>query len=79
MSLEQGKLFITGSGAPKMQMFAETLTTFFTKTMGWQLEFVIDDQEWAGHTIILLSGQAETARKKNQIVYDLSGYFSRFA
>ena len=39
---EQGKLFLQGEGQEKVEMFAETESTFFLKVNDAQLEFVKD-------------------------------------
>ena len=63
VSNEQGRLFLQATGQEKLEMFAETPTTFFLKVNDAQLEFVKDDSGKVTKAILKQGGRETDARK----------------
>lgn len=60
---ERGKLFLQATGQGKVEMFAETETTFFLKVNDAQLTFVKDDAGNVTKAMLRQGGRATDAKK----------------
>lgn len=60
---EQGRLFLQGAGQDKIEMFADTESTFFVKVNDAQLEFVKDDAGRITKAILNQGGRQAEAKK----------------
>jgi hypothetical protein len=60
---ERDRLFIQATGQEKIELFAETETTFFTKVNDAQLTFVKDDSGNVTKAMVRQGGRATDAKK----------------